>query len=212
MLPLPDVTEIPGPACYCGKHGCLERWVSGRAFAQDYLRHAQVDLAEPTTVTAREVMSRVRAGDRLAGLVWDRYLDRLARGLATVVNTLDPDVLVIGGGMSDIPELYAELPGRLARTIFSPCFYTPILRRRTATSAESVVRPCSGRTTMHDDEQQRFAFATDLIAEAGAVALEYFGRVSSLAVNSTGSAGCGDRGRRRGGELDQGSAGGPVSE
>ena len=116
-----------GPACYCGKHGCLERWVSGRAFAQDYLRHAEVDLAEPATVTAHEVMNAVRAGDRLAGLVWDRYLDRLARGLATVVNTLDPDVLVIGGGMSNIPELYAELPGRLARTVFSPCFYTPIL-------------------------------------------------------------------------------------
>ena len=127
VLPRPDVSEIPGPACYCGKHGCLERWVSGRAFAQDYLRHANVDLAEPVTVTAVEVMTAVRAGNRLAGLIWDRYLDRLARGLATVVNTLDPDVLVIGGGMSNIPELYAELPGRLARAIFSPCFYTPIL-------------------------------------------------------------------------------------
>jgi len=72
-------------------------------------------------------MTAVRAGDRLAGLIWHRYLDRLARGLAAVVNTLDPDVLVIGGGMSNIPELYAELPDRLAGAIFSPCFYTPIL-------------------------------------------------------------------------------------
>jgi fructokinase len=127
-LPLPDGTELPGRACYCGRHGCLETWVSGRAFARDYRTHAGVDLAEPVTVSGAEVIARMRAGDRLARLVWDRYVDRLARGLALVVNALDPDVLVMGGGMSNVDELYADLPPRLASRVFSPVFYTPVVR------------------------------------------------------------------------------------
>ena len=78
--------------------------------------------------TAPEILDRMRAGDRLARLVWHRYLDRVARGMALVVNALDPDVIVMGGGMSNLPELYAELPDRLAARTFSPCFYTPIVR------------------------------------------------------------------------------------
>ncbi|CAA9293675.1 MAG: Cryptic sugar kinase Mak [uncultured Friedmanniella sp.] len=127
QLPRPDVSEIPGPPCYCGRHGCVERWVSGPSFARDYLQHAAVDLADPPRLTAKEILEQVRAGHRLSRLVWDRYLDRLARGLSIVVNTLDPDVIVLGGGMSNIPELYPELPSRVAAATFSPCFYTPIL-------------------------------------------------------------------------------------
>lgn len=127
-LPLPDITEIPGPPCYCGKNGCLERWVSGWAFARDYAQHAGVDLAEPVTVEPRAIIAAMRAGDRLARLVWDRYLDRVARGLSLVVNSLDPDVFVMAGGMSNIEELYDELPPLLARYAFSPCFYTPVVR------------------------------------------------------------------------------------
>jgi len=127
-LPIPDVTEIPGAACYCGKHGCMETWVSGRAFAKDYRRHAEVDLAEPVDLAAIEIIERMRGGDRLARLVWTRYVDRLARGLATIVNTLDPDIFVIGGGMSNIDELYVELPGKIALYTFSPVFYTPVCK------------------------------------------------------------------------------------
>ncbi len=127
-LPIPNVTEIPGPVCYCGKHGCLERWVSGWSFARDYAQHASVDLAQPVQATPREIMAKLRAGDRLAKLVWERYVDRVARGLSLVVNALDPDVLVMGGGMSNIDELYDDLPDRLAHYTFSPCFYTPIVR------------------------------------------------------------------------------------
>jgi fructokinase len=127
-LPTPDVTEIPGPVCYCGRHGCLERWVSGWSFARDYNQHASVDLAQPVVETPREIIARMRAGDRLARLTWARYVDRVARGLALVVNALDPDVLVMGGGMSNVDELYADLPERLAHHTFSPCFYTPIVR------------------------------------------------------------------------------------
>lgn len=129
-LPIPDVTEIPGPVCYCGKHGCLERWVSGPAFVADYRRHAQVDLVDTVEATPATIMDKARSGDRLARLVFDRYVDRVARGLSVVVNSLDPDVFVLGGGMSNVPELYTDLPDRLASYTFSPCFYTPIVSAR----------------------------------------------------------------------------------
>jgi fructokinase len=119
-LPLPDLTEIPGEPCYCGKRGCLETWVSGRAFEADYARHT------PSDLTAAEIIAKVRQGDRLARLIWHRYINRVARGLSVVVNTLDPDVLVLGGGMSNIDELYIDLAPELARYLFSTVFETPI--------------------------------------------------------------------------------------
>ena len=121
-LPFPDTTEIPGAPCYCGRHGCMETWVSGRAFEAEWTRHTGRDLK------AREIIALKRQGDRLAGMLWERYVDRVARGLATVVNTLDPDVLVMGGGMSNVDELYTDLPPALARRTFSTVFHTPIKR------------------------------------------------------------------------------------
>jgi fructokinase len=129
-LPQPDVTEMPGTACYCGRHGCLETWVSGRAFARQYAQHAGLDLATPVRLGPAEIIGRMRDGDRLARLTWMRYVDRVARGLALVVNVLDPDVLVMGGGMSNIQELYDDLPPRLADRVFSPVFYTPVVAAR----------------------------------------------------------------------------------
>lgn len=123
-LPFPDVTEIPGQPCYCGRHGCLETWVSGRAFEAEYERH------KGQALLAREIMDRKRAGDHLSGMIWNRYVDRVARGLAVVVNTLDPDVFVMGGGMSNIDELYNDLPSRLAQYTFSTVFHTPIVRAK----------------------------------------------------------------------------------
>ena len=119
-LPFPSTSEIPGAPCYCGKYGCLETWASGRAFEADYARHTGEELK------AAAIVARARAGDRLARLVWRRYVDRVARGLSVVVNTLDPDVLVMGGGVSNINELYTDLPGLLAGYTFSPVFETPI--------------------------------------------------------------------------------------
>lgn len=121
-LPYPAVSELPGEPCYCGKRGCMETFVAGRAFEADYARHTGVELV------AGEIMALVRAGDRLAGLLWDRYLDRVARGLSVVVNTLDPDVFVMGGGMSNVPELYDALPPRIARYTFSTVFATPVVK------------------------------------------------------------------------------------
>ena len=127
-LPQPDATEIPGEPCYCGRHGCLETWVSGRAFARDYRRHAEIDLADPPPLGPVQIVERMRAGDRLARLVWRRYVDRVGRGLALAVNVLDPDVLVMGGGMSNVDELYTDLPPVLARYVFSPVLHTPVVR------------------------------------------------------------------------------------
>jgi fructokinase len=119
-LPFPDTTEIPGKACYCGRHGCMETWVAGRAFEAQYFEHKGVQLK------ATEILKLKRSGDHLASLLWDRYIDRVARGLATVVNTLDPDVFVMGGGMSNVDELYSDLPKALAKRTFSTVFHTPI--------------------------------------------------------------------------------------
>jgi fructokinase len=121
-LPQPDLTEIPGSPCYCGRHGCLETWVSGRSFEADYERFTQ------TKLLASEIMERKRKGDRLAGLLWARYVNRVARGLAVVVNTLDPDIFVMGGGMSNVDEIYADLPPELAKYTFSTVFHTPIVK------------------------------------------------------------------------------------
>jgi fructokinase len=75
-------------------------------------------------------MELKRSGDHRANLLWIRYIDRVARGLATVVNTLDPDVLVMGGGMSNVDELHTDLPPALARRTFSTVFHTPVLHNK----------------------------------------------------------------------------------
>ncbi len=123
-LPFPDVTELPGKACYCGRHGCIETWASGRAFEAQYFTHTGVELK------ARDIIEKKRAGDHLSSMLWDRYVDRVARGLATVTNSLDPDVFVMGGGMSNVDELYVDLPPALAKRTFSTVFHTPILRAK----------------------------------------------------------------------------------
>ena len=119
-LPYANTSEIPGLPCYCGKHGCMETWVSGRAFQADYARHTGTEFA------AKEIITKMRTGERLARLVWQRYLDRVARGLSIVVNTLDPDIFVMGGGISNVDELYTELPHLIAGYTFSTVFETPI--------------------------------------------------------------------------------------
>jgi fructokinase len=119
-LPMPRLSEVPGRPCYCGKVGCLETYSSGRAFEAEYARHSGEELR------AAQIMERLRAGERLAGLLWSDYVDRVARGLSVVVNTLDPDVFVIGGGMSNVVELYTALPPAVGHYTFSTVFETPI--------------------------------------------------------------------------------------
>ncbi|MDE1148140.1 MAG: ROK family protein [Azospirillaceae bacterium] len=112
--------ERPGPACYCGRHGCLETWLSGPGLADDHAR------ATGRRLAAVEVAALAAAGDAGAHAALERHLDRLARGLAGVVNLLDPDVIVLGGGLSNLAHLYGALPARLAAWCFSPDVDTPI--------------------------------------------------------------------------------------
>ena len=119
-LPWPGPLEVPGPDCWCGLNGCMELYVSGPAFERDH--HA---LGGPR-LSADKVILSARAGDAPATLALDRYVDRLARGLAVIVDVLDPDVIVLGGGMSNIEELYDRLPAAIEPRIFSDMFETPI--------------------------------------------------------------------------------------
>lgn len=114
--------EHPGPACWCGKRGCLESFLSGPGFARD---HA---LTTGVATRAEEIVSQARAGDPGARASLTRYVDRLARGLATIVNILDPDMIVLGGGMSNVDELYGELPDRIAGYAFADAIDTPVAR------------------------------------------------------------------------------------
>ncbi len=119
-LPWPTDDERPGPACYCGRHGCLETWVSGTGLAAD---HARVT---GHVLDAATIAARAGLGDTEALATLTRHRHRLARGLATVVNLLDPDVIVLGGGLSRLDTLYRELPGLLACWCFSDVVTTPI--------------------------------------------------------------------------------------
>ena len=123
-LPWPGDDERPGPRCYCGRRGCLETFVSGTGLAADHQRRTGQAL------DAEAIMSRMRAGDPDARRTYDLFLGRLGRGVAHVVNILDPDVIVLGGGLSDIDELYADLPARIAPFVFSDAFETPVRKSR----------------------------------------------------------------------------------
>ena len=121
-LPWPAPHETPGPDCWCGLNGCLELWVSGPGFERDH--HA---LGGPP-LPAAKVVEAARAGGAAAVEALARYVDRLARGLAVIVDVLDPDVIVLGGGMSNVDELYERLPAAIEPYVFSDMFETPIRR------------------------------------------------------------------------------------
>jgi fructokinase len=122
--PLPWATEdeLPGPSCWCGLNGCIETWCSGRAF------QAQYEEAAGTWLHGSEIVARARAGEALASDLLDRYIDRVARGLAVIVNAMDPDIFVFGGGMSNVDELYERLPEQVLRYTFTTVFTTPIVK------------------------------------------------------------------------------------
>lgn len=113
-LPWPTPEESRGPLCYCGKRGCIESWCSGPALSAQFQAMTGNDL-RPTEIAAAAL-----AGDNNATRATERFLDRFARAIATVVNILDPDVIVLGGGLSNIEALYAELPRCVERYAFHP--------------------------------------------------------------------------------------------
>src|SRR6516165_7107272 len=120
-LPWPSHTEIPGPSCYCGRSGCIETFLSGPGLAADYHGHYGKCL------TAPEIARGAESGDPECGAALTRYTDRLARGLASVINLLDPDAIVLGGGLSQISVLYERVPQLWRGYVFSDRVATRLL-------------------------------------------------------------------------------------
>jgi fructokinase len=125
--PLPWATpdEFPGPLCFCGQHGCLETWISGTGLARDHRQVTGKQLSGPEIVAAAE------SGDAAALASLARLEDRIGRALASVVNLLDPDVIVLGGGLSNLDRLYEHLPTLIARHLFGGGdLATPVLKAK----------------------------------------------------------------------------------
>ena len=112
-LPWPNVDEGPGPRCYCGQTGCIETYLSGPGLSRDHER------ATGQSLDAAGIEARAASGDMAAEATLRRYEDRMARALASVVNILDPDVVVLGGGLSNLSRLYAAVPRLWTRYVFS---------------------------------------------------------------------------------------------
>lgn len=119
-LPWPRADELPGPPCYCGLRGCIETFLSGPALS------AQDHSGRP----APEIVAAARAGETRATAKLADYFDRLARALSTILNLLDPDVVVLGGGMSNISEIYEEVPNRWGEYVFSDTVVTRLVKNR----------------------------------------------------------------------------------
>ena len=125
-LPSPTDEERPGPRCYCGRFGCIETFLSGPGMQADYER------ATGRRATAVEIVSAASAGDRHAAAALERYESRMARALAAIINVLDPDVIVLGGGMSNIERLYANVPALWAPHVFASSAGSELVRTRLA--------------------------------------------------------------------------------
>ena len=123
-LPWPEPEEWPGESCYCGRRGCIETLLSGPGLARDHAR-ASGERRDPV-----EIVERARAGEAAAVGTLDRYVNRLARALATVINILDPDAIVLGGGLSGIERLYRDVPALWSRYVFSDRVQTELLAPR----------------------------------------------------------------------------------
>lgn len=120
-LPWPQDDERPGAACYCGKRGCIETFLSGPGLSRDYAQQHQA------SVNAQEIVTRsLREAPAEHALI--RYEDRLARALASVINVLDPEVIVLGGGLSNMERLYKNIPAQWGKWVFSDTVFTRLVR------------------------------------------------------------------------------------
>jgi len=124
-LPRPTPAESPGPLCYCGNRNCMELWLSGSGLERDHAEVTGKSLRGPEIVAASE------AGDAEAEATIQRWEDRVARGFTTIINMLDPDAIVIGGGLSNLDRLYTNVPPRVQELIFGGgALDTPILKAK----------------------------------------------------------------------------------
>ena len=123
-LPWPSASELNATQCWCGQSGCLETWVSGSGLQRDYLRSTGRQL------DGESIIQAARAGDAQAQAAFDQYVSRLGRALAVLVNVLDPDTFVLGGGMSNVAELYERLPAAVRSYVFSDSWEAKIVPAR----------------------------------------------------------------------------------
>ncbi|MBS0294715.1 MAG: ROK family protein [Proteobacteria bacterium] len=123
-LPWPSHAELDHPPCWCGRKGCLETWISGTGFREDHER------VTGEALSGAEIVAKAAAGDAGAVASLDRYIDRLARGLAVICDVLDPHTIVLGGGMSNVDALYERVPQVMAPYVFSDVFTTPIVKAK----------------------------------------------------------------------------------
>jgi len=120
-LPWPHADELPGPPCYCGRSGCIETFLSGPGLAADHRRHGGADLA------GEQIVAQAGTGDAACQATLDRHAERLARALAHVINILDPEAIVLGGGLSAITSLYDAVPRLWGKFVFSDTVLTKLL-------------------------------------------------------------------------------------
>jgi fructokinase len=120
-LPWPRPDELPGRPCYCGRNGCIETFLSGPGLAADHRDHGDSDM------TGEFIVARAEAGDLACRATLGRYVERLARALAGVINILDPDAIVLGGGLSAIARLYEDVPRVWGKFVFSDTVITKLL-------------------------------------------------------------------------------------
>jgi fructokinase len=123
-LPWPSADEVEGPQCWCGQRGCLETWVSGRGLQRDYAAKSGVQRS------GEEIVERAQEGDPFAQEAMQRYVHRLGRALAVVCNIVDPDTIVLGGGMSNVAELYQNLPTVVRSYVFTDTWEPRIVQAR----------------------------------------------------------------------------------
>ena len=123
-LPWKTPAETPGPECYCGKSGCIETFLSGPGMTADFKRKTKNTLAPP------EILELARDGNTSAIEILDRYYERMAKSLAHIINILDPDTIVLGGGMSNIEGIYEEIPKRWGNYVFSDSCETKLLKAK----------------------------------------------------------------------------------
>ena len=121
-LPWPNDNELPGRPCYCGKNGCIETWLSGPGMAVDH------QMLTGEAVTAKEIAERAAAGDERCEATLGRYEARMARSLASIINVIDPEVIVLGGGLSNLDRLYENVPRLWGEWVFSDRVDTRLLK------------------------------------------------------------------------------------
>ncbi|MEP9358537.1 ROK family protein [Sphingomonas sp. KR3-1] len=123
-LPWPSRMEYPGPECWCGQNGCLETWISGSGLRRDH------EARTGDTLDGAAIVQAFRRGDPSATATFEAYVDRLGRAIAMLANIVDPDAFVLGGGMSNVEELYALLPAAVRRHAFADSWDARIVQAR----------------------------------------------------------------------------------